>query len=269
MKQLLSLTAFALILTGCANTVGATPTLIPTRTQTAAPAPISVPVTPPMPNSAASVTVTPEPPTASPFAGYEFPTSIDPASRYLFYLHGKIIEDVGLPAVSPVFGAYDYAGILRALEGHGFVVISEPRPRDTNPDAYARRLVEQVNALLKAGVPPRNISVVGASKGAYIAATVSFLLHEPAINYVLIGTCHADTVQAWKSGGFQFHGNVLTIRDVADLEYSGSCQELFGISEGKGLGRHQEIVLQVGTGHGVLYRPLDDWILPTVEWAGK
>ena len=269
MKQLLSLIAFALILTACANPVRVTPTLIPTSTQTAAPAPTSMPATPLMPNPAASVTATPELPAASQMTGYDFPTSIDPASRYMFYLHGKIIEDVGLPAVSPDFGEYDYVGILKALEGHGFVVISEQRPKGTDADAYARRVVGQVNTLLKVGVPAGNISVVGASKGAYIAATVSFLLHEPAINYVLIGTCHADTVQAWKSGGFQLHGNVLTIRDVADLEYSGSCQELFGISEGKGLGRHQEIVLHVGTGHGILYRPLDDWILPTVEWAGK
>ena len=35
---------------------------------------------------------------------YFFPTSIDPAKRYLFYLHGKIIEDQGIPAVSPDYG---------------------------------------------------------------------------------------------------------------------------------------------------------------------
>ena len=185
----------------------------------------------------------------------------------MFYLHGKIIEDVGLPAVSPEFGEYEYAAILKTLQGHGFAVISEQRPKDTDADAYARKVVGQIDALLKASVPAGNISVVGASKGAFIAATVSFLLPDPAINYVLIGTCHPDTVEAWKSSGSQFHGNVLTIRDVADLEYSGSCEELFRTSEGKGLGRHEEIVLQVGTGHGILFKPLDEWVLPTVQWA--
>ncbi len=141
----------------------------------------------------------------------------------MFYLHGKIIEDVGLPAISPDFGEYEYGSILNALESHGFVVISEQRPKDTDADAYARKVVGQVDALLKAGVPPANITIVGASKGAYIAATVSFLRHDPAINYVLIGTCHPDAVEEWKSDGMKFHGNVLTIRDVADLEYSGSC----------------------------------------------
>ncbi len=244
MKQLPNLVAFALILTACANPAQVAPTAIPTSTQTAAPA-------------------------AYQATGYEFPTSNNPASRYLFYLHGKIIEDAGLPAVSPQFGEYDYTGILKALEGHGFVVISEQRPKNTDAETYARRVVRQVDTLLKAGVPAGNISVVGASKGADIAATVSFLLPDPAINYVLIGTCHPDTVEAWKSSGSQFHGNVLTIRDEADLEYSGSCHELFEISRGKGFGRHREIVLHVGTGHGILYRPLDDWILPTVEWARK
>lgn len=205
--------------------------------------------------------------TATIVNGHEFPASIDPAGRYMFYLHGKIIEDQGLPAVSPDFGEYEYAAILKALQGHGFVVISEQRPKATGADTYARKVVGQVNTLLRAGVPAGNISVVGASKGGFIAATVSFLLPDPAINYVLIGTCYPDAVEAWNSSGSHFHGNVLTIRDVADLEYSGSCEELFRVSEGKGLGRHEEIVLQVGTGHGILFKPLDAWVLPTVQWA--
>ena len=187
----------------------------------------------------------------------------------MFYLHGRIIEDMALPAVSPDFGEYEYAAILSALESHGFVVISEQRPRDTDADAYARRVVGQVEALLNAGVPAGNITVVGASKGAHIAATVSFLFHEPAVKYVLLGTCHPEMLEGWMSDGMELHGNVLTIRDVADQEYSGSCEELFRLSRGKGLGRHEEIVLQVGTGHGILYKPLDAWVLPTVQWAAE
>ena len=30
------------------------------------------------------------------FTQYAFPSSIDPAGKYLFYLHGKIIEDQGI-----------------------------------------------------------------------------------------------------------------------------------------------------------------------------
>jgi hypothetical protein len=62
------------------------------------------------------------------------------------------------------------------------------------------------------------------------------------------------------------YGNVLAIRDSSD-DLSGSCQELFDVSAGNGLGRHNEIVLNIGTGHGILYKPLKEWIQPTVDWA--
>jgi CubicO group peptidase (beta-lactamase class C family) len=53
--------------------------------------------------------------TATPATGisaYTFPETIDPAGQYLFYLHGKIIEDQGIPAVSEEFGEYEYEAIL-------------------------------------------------------------------------------------------------------------------------------------------------------------
>jgi hypothetical protein len=214
------------------------------------------------------------PPTATPpsaesqITGYAFPASIDPGSRYLFYLHGKIIEDQGLPAISPDYGEYEYAAILKALQGHGFVVISEQRPKDTDGAAYAERVRGQVSDLRGAKVPAGNITVVGASKGASIAAEVSYRLEDTGVNYVLLGSCPPSMIDDWKRGGMWLHGNVLAIYDYADVQYSGSCEELFRMSEGRGLGRHQQIVLHVGTGHGILYKKLDEWILPTVEWAG-
>jgi hypothetical protein len=198
---------------------------------------------------------------------YEFPAAIDPAKRYLFYLHGKIIEDQGLPAVSPEFGEYEYGAILEKLAGYDLVVISEQRPVNTDALAYAQRVVRQVGLLLDAGVPARNITVLGASKGAAIAVLVSSLLKNPGVNYVLLGTCHPDQVQQWQQQRLVLTGNVLSIYDFADSEYSGSCQELFKLSEGQGLGRHDEIVLQVGSGHGVLYKPLDEWVIPAGKWS--
>jgi hypothetical protein len=62
------------------------------------------------------------------------------------------------------------------------------------------------------------------------------------------------------------YGNVLAIRDASD-DLSGSCNELFAYSTGRGLGKHKEILLHIGTGHGILYQPLDEWIAPTVDWA--
>jgi hypothetical protein len=163
---------------------------------------------------------------------YGFPTKIDPAARYLFYLHGKIIEDLGLPAIDPIFGEYRYLEILEALESPGFVVVIEQRPRDTDGMKYAASVVRQIAELTRSGVPPSSITVVGASKGAAIAAAVSYLVNSFETNYVLLGACHPDQIEALEQLGVVLSGNVLAIHDEADNEYSGSCEELFARSEG-------------------------------------
>ncbi len=209
-----------------------------------------------------------QPTATASLADYAFPEQIDPAGQYLFYLHGKIIEDQGLPAVSPDYGEYEYAAILHRFTKHGFQVISEPRPKDTDPWEYAQKVAEQVNALLAAGVPAENINVVGASKGAGIAIFVSNLMKNEKINYIPMAICTPDTVAELIQAQVVLYGNVLSIYDSVD-EYAGSCAELFEYSQGQGLASHQEIVLQVGTGHGILYQPLDEWVIPVVEWAGR
>jgi len=202
-------------------------------------------------------------------ARYGFPTDIDPTIRYLFYLHGRILEDQGLSAISPEYGEYQYQEILSVLESHGFAVISEQRPKNADGWEYAQRTTSQVTELLKAGVPAGSITVVGSSKGAAIATVVSDLVGNSDVNYVLLGSCHPTLIDDWKQGGLILSGNVLAIYDFADDEYSGSCEELFNLSDGKGLSRHDELVLQVGTGHGILYKPLPEWVLPTVQWANQ
>jgi hypothetical protein len=197
---------------------------------------------------------------------YAFPDSIDPARKYLFYLHGKIIEDQGIPAISPDYGEYEYEAILEKLASYGFIVISEQRPKNADRTKYAERVVRQLTELLNAGVPAKNITVIGASKGAGIAMVIFYLLKNQEVNFVVMGTCDPDTVASLKQNDMFLYGNVLAIRDSVD-ELSGSCQELFAFSEGKGLARREEIVLHIGTGHGILYKALDEWIVPAVEWT--
>jgi hypothetical protein len=199
---------------------------------------------------------------------YGFPTEIDPNQRYLFYLHGKIIEDQGLPAISSEYGEYKYVEILDAFQSNGLVVISEQRPRDTDPTEYARDVSTQMNDLLKAGVPPGSITVAGASKGAAIATLVSNMVANPEVNYVLLGACNQPLINEWRQQDIALSGNVLAIYDFSDI-YAVSCQQLFTLSEGTRLRRHAEIVLQIGTGHGILYEPLVEWVLPTVKWANQ
>jgi hypothetical protein len=219
------------------------------------------------PSSTATYIPSITPTATSELSAYAFPESIDPAAKYLFYLHGKIIEDQGIHAVSPDFGEYEYEAILQKIADHGFKVISEQRPKNADGTKYAERVVGQVKDLLNAGVPSANITIVGASKGAAIAVEISHLLENKEVNFVIIGICNPDNLAEFKRNGTSLYGNVLSIYDVADTEYGGSCEELFALSEGWGLGRHNEIVLHVGIGHGILYKPLDEWIVPAVEWA--
>jgi hypothetical protein len=199
-------------------------------------------------------------------SGYVFPGSIDPSRKYMFYLHGKIIEDQGLNAVSPDYGPYEYEAILEKLGGFGFVVISEQREKDANILSYTKKITGQIKSLLGSGVPSENITVVGASKGAGIAILVSNMVNTSGINYVLLGTCHIEDVQENIRNNIFLTGNVLSIFDSVD-EYSGSCEKLFTFSEAKGLTNHKEIILHGGTGHGILYKPLDEWVHPVVDWA--
>jgi len=207
------------------------------------------------------------PTTVSDLSAYAFPNSINSTTQYLFYLHGRIVKELGIHAVSPDFGEYQYVAILERLTGYGFTVISEQRPKNADTTEAAERVAGQVTTLLDAGVPASNITVIGASKGAAIAIEVSHLLENAQVNFVIMGICHPDTIAEFKRNGTSLHGNVLSIYDFADTQYAGSCKELFEYSEGAGLTRHDEIVLQVGSGHGILYQPLDEWIVPAMEWA--
>jgi hypothetical protein len=58
-------------------------------------------------------------------------SSASKEKRYLFYLYEKIIEDQGIPAISPECGEYQHQAILDRLSGSGFEIISEKRPKNT------------------------------------------------------------------------------------------------------------------------------------------
>lgn len=60
--------------------------------------------------------------------------------------------------------------------------------------------------------------------------------------------------------------NVLSIYDAKD-ELSGSCKKLADAFRDKRLKCFKEIILHVGTGHGILYRPLSEWLDPLTAWA--
>jgi hypothetical protein len=194
----------------------------------------------------------------------EVPDSPDTKARYIFYLHGRIIEEEGVDkAVSPEFGKYEYFEILDALADRGFIVISEARQKNTDVAVYAQKVADQARALLKAGVPPGNITIAGASKGGVIAHKASSILHNGDLNIVMLSSCGAGYLDNFQP---DLVGNVLSVYDYKDNKGAGSCAEFFAKS--KDINRHKEIELKLGLGHGILYKPMEEWIEPTVEWAG-
>lgn len=191
------------------------------------------------------------------------PTKIDKDHRYMFYLHGRIVEDMGPDeAVSPEFGKYEYTEIISALGSRGFVVISEAREKNTDIKKYAEKVAGQVDTLLKAGVPPAHITIVGASKGGAITHLASSLIKNRDINIVLLAACGAGYHEGFS---IDLIGNVLGIYDSSDDKGAGSCTDFF--TKSKNINRHKEIDLKKGLGHGILYKPMDEWVEPVIKWA--
>jgi hypothetical protein len=190
----------------------------------------------------------------------DIPDKIDTKAKFLFYLHGRIVEIKGIRPTSPIYGVYEYEKIVESLKNRGFIVISEARARNTHAGQYAQKLVSQVNRLLEAGVPASNITVVGASKGAFIAMIASTMLQNKEINFVFLAGC-SDSIRKFD---LNFSGNILSIYDEKD-QLVGSCQNYF--KQSIGINRQKEIMLKIGIGHGIVYKPLKEWIDPVVLWA--
>ncbi|MBD0256255.1 MAG: alpha/beta hydrolase, partial [Cytophagales bacterium] len=153
--------------------------------------------------------------------------------------------------------------ILNTLSNAGFFVISEPRQKNTNSEKYADKVAAQIDSLFKAKVAPENITIVGASKGAWISIIVSSKLKNDKINYVLMGIC--DDEYDYSLDMFKICGNILSIYEKSD-PLGGSCGKL--ISSNKDcIARTKEIELNLGNGHGFLFKPYDEWTVPVIEWA--
>src|ERR1700722_2707101 len=128
------------------------------------------------------------------------------AQKYVFYLHGKIVEDQGLNAYNIEFGKYEYENILTKFREEQFIVLSECRKPNTDVKEYAHKVVSQIDSLLKAGAAPGDITVVGASKGALIAMYVSTYLNNPKVNFAFLSSCNDNVLSSFSD--IAFCGNI-------------------------------------------------------------
>jgi len=199
----------------------------------------------------------------------DVPPSIDVSRKYLFYMHGTVVEEQGRNAMTPGYGRYEYDDIVQALGGKGFVVISEVRSQGTRPD-YGRKVAGQVQSLPAAGVQPENITVSGHSKGGMLSMVASAALGEPKVNFVIMAGCGAGRF----ARGFEetvrqiaprLKGRMLSLYDTVDRE-AGSCQAAFDRAQGL---EYKETTLKTGLGHGLFYSVHKEWIDLVTDWASK
>ncbi len=185
--------------------------------------------------------------------------------RYLFYLHGRIIEDQGSNAVDTIrgFGAYLYEDIVDSFRKKKFVVISEVRQKNTDVEEYALKVKKQVDSLLQKGIAAVNITVIGASKGAVIAMLTSSLLKNKDVNFVFIAGCNEDNFS--RLPPIEFCGNILSVYEKTD-GIGKSCTPVKNRSLQK-IPHYKEIRLNTGLKHGFLYKSLPVWMAPVIQWA--
>ena len=183
------------------------------------------------------------------------PADPDPSARYLFYLHGRIIETQGPEAVSPIFGRYEYHRILGALTEKGFVVVAEVR-EDGAGQEFVEDTAAQIMGLLEGGVPPGHVTVVGFSKGGGLALGVSTLVANDQVGFAILAGCGSDPAWARELGP-RLRGRFLSLYDSSD-RLSPSCQGLF--AHAKDVEQKDEHVFESGLDHGHFYAPRPDWV---------
>jgi hypothetical protein len=190
------------------------------------------------------------------------PDRIDPDARYVFYLHGRIVETRGRRPTHPEYGVYEYDRILEVLAADGVAVISEERSADADIVTYSRKVTAQIERLVTAGAAADRITVVGFSKGGIIAIAVSSLVANEQIRYVLLGACSRFVFDDTE---FRLTGRVLSIYEGSD-SVGVSCEPLFKRSPAAAV--LEEIRIDTGYRHGAFYEPRADWLVPTRRWIG-
>jgi hypothetical protein len=181
--------------------------------------------------------------------------------KYVFYLHGAIVQSQGIEAFSPYWGRYEYVAILDTLRSYGYKIISEARPQNTDELEYAGKVAKEISALLETGISPEDLVVVGASAGGSIAIDISIRVKNSKIKYAVLGVCRWASWKAYLHEN-ELCGNFLTIYESSDSY--GSCEGYF--KDQDCISGYREIKLNMKNGHGFLYKPYREWVHPLVKW---
>ncbi|RFN59517.1 alpha/beta hydrolase [Marixanthomonas ophiurae] len=192
-----------------------------------------------------------------------FSCGIKNDDRFIFFLHNRFLEEHELHELHPEFGRTEYNEIIAEFEQSGLRVISEKRNGNVNAREYAVGIVAQIDSLIKTGIEPKKITVAGTSKGGYIAQYVSTLANNPDLNFVFIASFRDSDIDTIPE--INYCGNILNIYEKSD-SFGVSALERKNTSTCQ-ITHYKEIELNTGMGHGFLFKPLKEWIEPTINWA--
>lgn len=188
----------------------------------------------------------------------------NPNEQYhVFFLHNRFLETHELNEVHPQYGKVEYQKIIDAFEKENIKVISEKRIGNTDTQEYARQISRQINNLISAGVPSEKITVIGTSKGGYIAQYVSTYLNNPNVNFVFIASFQESDIENFPE--INYCGNILTIFEKSDpFGVSAIQRKETSTCE---IQHFKEIELNNGLNHGFIFQARADWIEPCLLWA--
>ena len=190
----------------------------------------------------------------------QLPSEINVSEKYVFYVHGLIVEGDNQTPEHPEYGIYDFPSIKEKIfEIGGFNLIAHHRPKDTDIDEYVDLFSSWVSSLLESGVPASNITLIGFSRGSHLAALTAARFNSHSINTVLMAGCfNGDMIF---DPPVTLGGRLLSIYETTDT--LGSCQKLASRSKLKTFDEHY---ITTGLKHGAFYRPLEAWLVHIRAW---
>lgn len=182
-------------------------------------------------------------------------------SGQIYYYHGQIVENQGAQAVSKQFGRYEYDNIVQKLKASGHTVHAEVRKKNTDVEQYATLQATHIKEQIGTGISAKDITLIGASKGARIVIAIQNRLQNSEIKSVLLAGMFSSVVNDKET---QLYGKVLSIYDKSDSWLVSSTSL---VDRSKSLTVFKEIVVDKNLKHGLLFKPYDDWLLPALDWA--
>ncbi|MDE3272026.1 alpha/beta hydrolase [Pseudoalteromonas sp. G4] len=190
------------------------------------------------------------------------PENYNKASKFVFYSHGFIVEgDNPMPIETKHgWGVYDFPSIKQALSDARYTLVATHRKKNTDPFIYAKQLSENIRSLVKNGVKPTHITLVGFSRGAFITGLTSHYLQDIGVNIILLAGC--GRLISSKHSDIQVYGDVLSVYEKSDA--AKSCAKLKAKSTA--LTSFEEIEINTGLSHGAFYTPSDEWLVPVKNW---